>query len=118
MQMRWLADEVESALCVPFETVRFIGGAAMSDVWATVLADVVGRPIEQLDNPRHANARGAGLMAFVSTGQLTISDLAGLVPVHARYDPDPSTRSLWDERLGVFRDLHAALAEPVSRLHS
>ncbi|MEP7203215.1 MAG: FGGY family carbohydrate kinase, partial [Ilumatobacteraceae bacterium] len=80
MQMRWLADEVETALGIPFDKMRFVGGAALSDVWATVLADVTGRPIEQLDNPRHANARGAGLMAFVSTGQLTIEDLAGLVP--------------------------------------
>ena len=118
MQMRWLADEVEAALGMPFDKMRFVGGAALSDVWATVLADVVGRPIEQLDNPRHANARGAGLMAFVSTGQLSIDDLSALVPVHARYEPDPSNRSLWDDRLGVFQDLHAALAEPVSRLHS
>jgi xylulokinase len=118
MQMRWLADEVEAALGVPFETIRFVGGAAASDLWASIMADVVGRPIEQLENPRHANARGAGLMAFVSTGQLTIDDLPGLVPVRARYEPDPSTRRLWDERLDVFRDLHAALAEPVSRLRS
>ena len=38
--------------------------------------------------------------------------------IRARYEPDPSTRRLWDERLDVFRDLHAALAEPVSRLRS
>jgi xylulokinase len=118
MQMRWLADEVETALGIPFDKMRFVGGAALSDVWATILADVVGRPIEQLDNPRHANARGAGLMAFVSTGQLAIDDLADLVPIHARYEPDPATRALWDDRLGVFRDVHAALAEPVSRLHT
>jgi xylulokinase len=118
MQMRWLADEVETALGIAFDKMRFVGGAALSDVWATIMADVVGRPIEQLDNPRHANARGAGLMAFVSTGQLRIDDLAGLVPVRARYEPDPSTRALWDERLEVFRDLHAVLADPVSRLHS
>lgn len=116
MQMRWLADEVEGALGVPFETIRFVGGAATSDLWASIMADVVGRPIEQLQSPRHANARGAGLMAFVSTGQLTIDDLHDLVPVRARYEPEPSTRSLWDERLSVFRDLHSALAEPVSRL--
>ena len=118
MQMRWLADEVEGALGVPFEKMRFVGGAALSDVWATIIADVVGRPIDQLENPRHANARGAGLMAFVSTGLLTIDDLAGLVPIRARYEPDPATRALWDDRLGVYRDLHTVLAEPVSRLRS
>ena len=81
------------------------------------MADVLGRPVEQLADPRHANARGAGLMAFLSTGQLTIDDLLALVRVRARYEPDPSTRSLYDDRLAVVRDLHAALAEPVSRLH-
>jgi xylulokinase len=118
MQMRWLTDEVESALGVPLETIRFVGGAAESDLWAAIMADVVGRPIEQLQTPRHANARGAALMAFVSTGQLTIDDLAGLVRVRRRYEPDLATRSLWDERLDVYRDLHVSLAEPVSRLRS
>lgn len=117
LQMRWLADEVEATLGTTFRSMRFVGGAALSDVWAAVLSDVVGRPIEQLDNPRHANARGAGLMAFVSTGQLGIDGLAALVPVHARCEPNPSNHALWDDRLGIFRDLHTALAEPVSRLH-
>jgi xylulokinase len=118
LQMRWLADAVEGALGVPYETIRFVGGGASSDLWATIMADVVGRPIEQLANPRHANARGAGLMAFIATGQLTIDEVAALVPVRARYEPHPSTRHMWDERLQVFRDLHDVLAEPVSRLRS
>jgi len=117
LQMRWLADEVEAALGVPFGNVRFVGGGALSDLWASILADVLGRPVDQLKNPRHANARGAGLMAFASTGQLTIAEIAQLVPVRATYEPDPASRSLWDDRLGVYRDLHAVLAEPVSRLH-
>jgi xylulokinase len=117
LQMRWLADEVEAALGVPFDNIRFVGGGALSDLWASIMADVLGRPIDQLKNPRHANARGAGLMAFVSTGQLTIDEVAQLVPVRARYEPDAASRSLWDDRLGVYRDLHDVLAEPVSRLH-
>jgi xylulokinase len=117
LQMRWLADEVEAALGVPFANIRFVGGGALSDLWASILADVLGRPVDQLKNPRHANARGAGLMAFASTGQLTIDEIAQLVPVRATYDPDPAFREMWDDRLGVYRELHAVLAEPVSRLH-
>jgi xylulokinase len=118
LQMRWLTDAVAEVLAVPFETIRFVGGGASSDLWAAIMADVLGRSIEQLANPRHANARGAGLMAFISTGQLTIDEVAKLVPVRARYEPNPSTREMWNERLQVFRDLHAVLAEPVSRLRS
>jgi xylulokinase len=118
MQMRWLTDEVSAALDTPFDTLRFVGGGAQSDLWASIMADVLGRPIEQLENPRHANARGAGLMAFVSTGLLTLDEVAKLVPVHARYEPNPSTRQLWDDRLGVYVDMHRLLAEPVSRIRS
>jgi xylulokinase len=116
MQMRWLVDEVEQALGAPLRSVRFVGGAAASDVWAAILADVVGRPIEQLANPRHANARGAGLMAFVSTGRLRVDDVTALVPVRGCYEPSPSTATFWDDRLAVFRELHATLGEAVSRL--
>ena len=118
MQMRWLTDEVEAALGTPFDVIRYVGGGASSDIWSAIMADVVGRPIEQVADPRHANSRGAALMAFVSTRQLSIDDLPALVPVRRRYEPDPATRPLYDQRLGVVRELHATLAEPVSRLIS
>ena len=51
LQMRWLADEVEAALGVPFDNIRFVGGGALSDLWASIMADVLGRPIDQLDQP-------------------------------------------------------------------
>jgi xylulokinase len=116
MQGRWLTDEVEGALGTTFETIRFVGGGAQSDVWSAIMADVLGRPVEQLEHPRHANARGAGLMAFVSTGQLTLDEVPDFVKVRRCYEPDPANRQLWDERLDVYRDLHAMLAEPISRI--
>jgi xylulokinase len=117
MQMRWLVDEVEQAIGVDFGTIRFVGGGAQSDVWAAIMADVVGRPIVQLANPRHANARGAGFMAFVATGWLALEELDSLVPVKATFEPDAATTDLYSERLEVVRDLHRVLAEPVSRLN-
>jgi xylulokinase len=80
------------------------------------MADVLGRPIDQVANPRHANARGAGFMAFVATGRLALDELDALVPVKATFDPRPDTADLYSERLGIVRDLHRVLAEPVSRL--
>jgi xylulokinase len=116
MQMRWLTDEVEQAIGVDFGAIRFVGGGAQSDVWAAIMADVVGRPILQLANPRHANARGAAFMAFVATGLLALDQLESLVPVKATFEPNAATTDLYTERLAVVRDLHRVLAEPVSRL--
>jgi xylulokinase len=116
MQVRWLTDEVQSGLGVPFDAIRFVGGGAQSELWSAIMADVLGRPVEQLEHPRHANARGAGLMAFVSTGQLSLDDVPGFVRVRRCYEPDPANRQMWDERLDIYRQLHAVLADPISRL--
>jgi len=116
MQMRWLTDEVEQAIGVDFGAIRFVGGGAQSDIWAAIMADVVGRPILQLANPRHANARGAAFMAFVATGRLALDQLAPLVPVKATFEPNAATTDLYTERLAVVRDLHRVLAAPVARL--
>ena len=116
MQMRWLTDEVEQAIGVDFGPIRFVGGGAQSDLWSTIMADVLGRPVEQISRPRHANARGAGLMAFVATGRLALDELEPLVPVRATFEPTAATADLYTRRLDVVRDLHRLLAEPVSRL--
>ena len=117
LQMRWLADEVEATLAVKMPRVRFGGGGAQSDVWAQTMADVLGRTVEQIDGPRHANARGAGLLGFLSLGEIGVDDLAALVPIRRRYEPAQPTAAMFDERIEIYKDLHERLAEPVSRLN-
>ena len=116
LQMRWLTDEVAATLGVTYPMLRFAGGGAQSDGWSQIMADVLGRPIEQVAEPRHANARGAGLLGFLSRGRIEVSDLESLVPIARRYDPSPSSAAMFDDRIGVYRDLHERLAEPVARL--
>ena len=118
LQMRWLLDEVASTLGVPYGMVRFAGGGAQSDSWSQTMADVLGREVQQIGEPRHANARGAGLLGFLSIGEIGIGDLAGCVPVRRAYEPDTRHRALFDERIEIYRDLHARLAEPIGRLSS
>ena len=116
MQMRWLTDEVEQAVGVDFGAIRFVGGGAQSDLWSAIMADVLGRPVEQVSHPRHANARGAGFMGFVATGRLALDELDALVPVKATFEPAAATTDLYTERLDVVRDLYRVLAAPVARL--
>lgn len=118
LQMRWLADEVETTLGVRFAMLRFAGGGAQSDAWAQAMADVLGRTVEQVEGPRHANARGAGLLGFLSLGLIGVDDLAALVPIRRRYEPSPAGAALFDDRIGIYRDLHGLLAEPVARLNA
>ena len=118
LQMRWLTDEVEVSLGVTIPMVRFAGGGAQSDVWAQTMADVLGRSVEQLAEPRHANARGTGLLGFLSLGLIGLDDIASMVPVRRTYEPTAAHRSLFDERIDIFRDLHAQLGPTFARLNA
>ena len=118
MQMRWLVDEVSAAIGVQFASLRFAGGGAESTVWAQIMADVLGRVVELVRDPRQANARGAALLGFLSIGAIGTGDLAALVAISNTYEPDPRLTDLFDERLHIFRDLHHRLSEPIARLHA
>ena len=54
--------------------VRILGGGAQSDLWCQNDADVLGRPVEQVHDPRNAQLRGGGqLWARVCLGELTLA---------------------------------------------
>ena len=70
------------------------------------LADVLNRPIHQVDEPVMANARGAAFQAGLALGHLTVSEIPNLVPIARTYTPDPKHRGLYDELFGEFLNLY------------
>ena len=60
---RWLLGTVEKFVGTPFPWLNFVGGGAQSDLWCQIMADVLARPIRQVEQPVHANTRGAALLA-------------------------------------------------------
>jgi xylulokinase len=118
LQMRWLIDEVEHVLGVRYPTVRFAGGGAASDAWAQTLADVLGRGVDQVGDPRLANARGAGLLGLMSIGAIGLGELANAVPIRKTFSPTAEWQGMFEDRITIYRDLHDRLAEPVAQLAS
>ncbi len=121
MQMRWLLDDAEAVLGTGFPQVRFAGGGAQSEVWAQILADVLGRPVERVAEPRLANARGAGVLGLLAVGVLDPGAIeaggsVGLVPSAGVHEPTPGVGALMEDRLALHRELHGTLAEPLARL--
>ena len=92
LNTRWLLGAVERFTRRRLEPIRFIGGGARSDVWCQIFADVLGRTIEQVTDPVNANARGAGLLAAVALGELTIDQVPDRVRVARSYEAGPGTR--------------------------
>ena len=89
---RWLFDAYEKFLRRPVPKVRILGGGAQSELWCQIYADILGRPVEQVADPRHAQLRGVALWARVCLGELTLADVPGLVPVPPRSRRRPTGR--------------------------
>jgi xylulokinase len=103
---RWLLMYVEQFIGRRLGPIRMIGGGARSRLWCQIHADVLGRPIQQVDEPVLANARGAAFQAAVALGHLKVEEIPELVPVARTYEPDPKNRELYDALFREFLNLY------------
>jgi xylulokinase len=118
LNTRWLLDGVEKFTGAPFPWLHFIGGGAVSALWAQIFADVLRREIRVVANPVRANARGAALLAALALGRTTVDEIARTVPITATYRPDDDNEALYRERYGAFRAFHKANKKLYRRMNS
>ena len=114
---RWLFDAYEKFLKRPVPKVRILGGGAQSDLWCQIYADVLGRPVEQVADPRHAQLRGVALWARVCLGELTLDEVPALVPVPATFTPSANARA-YSVGFAEYRKLYGKLKGLYHRLNS
>ena len=114
---RWLFESYEKFLKQPVPRVRILGGGAQSDLWCQIYADVLGRPVEQVGDPRHAQLRGVALWARICLGELTLEQVPTLVPLAATYTPSAHTRFAYDDAYAEYRKLYGTLKGLYSRLN-
>ncbi len=93
------------------EEIRVVGGGARSPFWLQMKADVTGRPVRVLATPE-TTALGAAMLAGVGAGTFAdlddaVARLAVLDPV--AYEPNPTTRSAYDDAYARYRRLFDAV---------
>ncbi len=106
-----VGDLLNSKTHVEPNVVRLAGGAARSDVWAQMFADVLRLPVEIADG-KELGAHGACIMGAVGIGlHDTIADaVAGMVRVKKRFEPNAERSAMYEERYQRFTALSKALA--------
>ena len=115
---RWLFDAYEKFLKRPVPKVRILGGGAQSDLWCQIYADVLGRPVEQVADPRHAQLRGVALWARICLGELHPrggagaraggGDVHAVGPRPAYADGYAEYRKLYGTLKGLYHRLNAS----------
>jgi xylulokinase len=104
---RWMLEAVEKK--VPYRPlIRFVGGGAKSSVWCQIMADVLGRAIETVDNPQDVGSMGAALLCGVGLGRIDgILKAKDMIPVKETYTPRPEFKEIYDRNFEVFKNLYA-----------
>lgn len=114
---RWLMKPVERFLGRKVDCMHLAGGGAQSDIWCQIYADILNTEVRQVQDAIQVNARGAAWIAGVGMGELTFSDLPGLVRFKHVYAPNPANRALYDERFAVFQEIYRQMRPIYRRLN-
>ena len=116
--LRWMLDEV-SRKGLPCKVLRAIGGGAKSDVWMRIMADVTGRRVEAVQNPREAGALGCALAVAVALGVYEdYKDIKRLVKVRESFEPGGENRAEYDRLYRAFRSSYPGLSRVCRELNS
>ena len=106
--LRWLL-ECEMKKVKTSDSIRFVGGGALSPVTCQILADILGRTIETVDNPQAVGAIGTALAAAAGIRGVDVLELSRqLVKVNHTYIPDPKNREVYERNYKVFKKLYKA----------
>ncbi len=89
------------------EEFRVSGGAARSDVWLQIMADILGRPLFR-PTITEAGALGAAILAGVGGDVFSSAEEAvnALVKVENVFEPDPHRQPIYDEHFARYSLLY------------
>ena len=108
--LRWLL-ECETKKVKTSDTIRFVGGGALSPVTCQMLADITGRKIETIDHTQEVGAMGAALVVAAGIKGLDVMVLSSrLVKPNHTYIPDDASKTVYERNYRVFRKLYKANA--------
>jgi len=108
--LRWLL-ECEERKVKTSDTIRFVGGGALSSVTSQMLADITGRKIETVDNSQEVGAIGTALVVAAGIKGVDVLELSQqLVKANHVYVPDPGNKEIYERNYMVFKKLYKSNA--------
>lgn len=104
--LRWQLEAQQKKVATS-PTIRFVGGGAIAPLTCQIIADVLGKEIETVENPQNVGSFGAAAVAAVGLGLLeNIEDVNQLVKANHKYSPNPANRQVYDRNFQAFKLLY------------
>ena len=106
-----LRDSVEVARSLGLDISRstLCGGGSKSPLWRTILANVLGIPLD-LPATEQGPGYGAALLALVACGRYrNVAEVSrAMLHIQATVQPDPELTALYDARYAEFKQIYPA----------
>jgi xylulokinase len=94
-----------------------VGGAAHSDLWMQIIADITGYPVFTIEENVEA-ALGAALLAALGAGIVTPEIAAeGWVTLKQHASPKSDAQRTYDRTFEIYKDLYPAMRTSMHRLN-
>jgi len=102
---------------IDIKVFKAIGGAAKSDLWMQINADILDRPVAVLETTEAASL-GTALLGAKAAGLIDSVEQASarFARVGRTFEPDPTRAREYAERFAVYRDVYPATRQITHRL--
>lgn len=102
-QLHWMLPSVEAFAGANFEDITFSGGGARSPSWASLLADIINKPIRRIADAGHVNTRGVAFLAFERLGLTDRESIETFRPTAEIHEPRAQNREIYDGLFSAWR---------------
>jgi len=104
--LRWMLECEEKKIKLP-DTIRFVGGGALSKISAQILSDVLGRRLEVVEHPQNVGAMGAAAIMGIGLGLIkNFDEISNFIPVKWTIEPNMDNHKLYQPYFETFKRLH------------
>ena len=115
---RWMLESSAKKV-TPSDTIRFVGGGALSEFTCQLLADITGHRIETVNSPQNVGAVGAAVCAGVGVGLIpSFEKVKEFIPASKSFEPNLKLKkAVYDKNFEVFKKLYKANKENFALLN-
>lgn len=106
--LRWMLECQDKKLKTS-QTIRFVGGGALSPVSCQMLSDILGRPIETVASPQNVGSVGAAAVTAVGLGIIpNLECVQDFIPAENTYQPNMANHAKYEPYYQTFKKLYKA----------
>jgi xylulokinase len=117
MNIRWLLEAVQEFTGTQLETITIGGGPARLGSLCQVMADVLARPVRQMESPHAIASCGAALLTFQRLGYIDKNNLKDCVVCEHEYQPTAENVETYNQKFQHFLGFFEANQELYQQLN-